>query len=174
MTDLRFPVGQFEPKAEITATQRTALIKSVAEAPARLRAAVDKLSSRQLGEPYRPEGWTVRQVVHHLPDSHLNAYVRFKLALTEVEPTIRTYDEKRWAELEDGRDADPEISLRLLESLHVRWALLLRSLRAADFARTLKHPDLGVMSLDGLLQLYEWHGRHHVAHITSLRQRLGW
>ena len=174
MTDLRFPVGQFEPKAEITATQRTALIKSVAEAPARLRAAVDKLSPRQLGEPYRPEGWTVRQVVHHLPDSHLNAYVRFKLALTEVEPTIRTYDEKRWAELEDGRDADPEISLRLLESLHVRWALLLRSLRAADFARTLKHPDLGVMSLDGLLQLYEWHGRHHVAHITSLRQRLGW
>jgi len=174
MPDLRYPVGKFELKTEITGGQRRALIDSLAEAPAQLRAAIDKLSPQQLNEPYRPEGWTVRQVAHHVPDSHLNAYTRFKLGLTEVEPTIKPYEEKRWAELEDGRNADPEISLRLLESLHKRWVICLRSLSPEDFAHTLNHPALGVMSLDGLLQLYEWHGRHHVAHITALRQRRGW
>jgi len=174
MTDLRYPVGKFELKTEITGGQRKALIDSLAEAPSRLRAAIEKLSLQQLNEPYRPEGWTVRQVVHHVPDSQLNAYTRFKLGLTEVEPTTRPYDEKRWAELEDGRNADPEISLRLLESLHERWVILLRSLSPADFAQTLNHHELGVMTLDGLLQLYEWHGRHHVAQITALRQRRGW
>jgi hypothetical protein len=174
MSDLRFPIGKFELKAEITSGQRSALIESLAEAPARLRAAVEGLSPQQLGEPYRPEGWTLRQVAHHLPDSHLNGYTRFKLALTEVEPAIKTYEEKRWAELEDGRNADPEISLRLLESLHERWVILLRSLTLEDFGHTLKHPEWRVMSLDGALQLYEWHGRHHIAHITSLRRRKGW
>ena len=116
----------------------------------------------------------MRQVTHHLPDSHLNGYLRLKLALTEVHPAVKTYREELWAELEDARLAAPEISLRLLESLHERWTLVLRSLKPEDFTRTLTHPEFGVMSLDTLLQLYEWHGRHHIAHITSLRQRMGW
>jgi hypothetical protein len=116
----------------------------------------------------------VRQVVHHLPDSHLNAYVRFKLALTEAEPTIKAYDEDQWAELEDARTAPIEISLSLLESLHQRWTLLLRSLPPGEFARTFRHPDIGILTLDMQLGLYEWHGRHHLAHITSLKERAGW
>src|SRR5207249_11608961 len=139
MTDLRYPVGKFELKTEITGGQRRALIESLAEVPAKLRAAIDQLSPQQLNGPYRPEGWTVRQVVHHVPDSHLNAYTRFKLGLTEVEPTIKTYDCKRWAELEDGRAADPEISLRLLDSLHERWVIFLRSLSPEDCAHRIKH-----------------------------------
>jgi hypothetical protein len=126
------------------------------------------------GTPYRPGGWTVRQVVHHLPDSHLNSYVRFKLALTEEGPTIKPYYEDRWAELEDARHAPLNISLTLLESLHRRWVMLLRSLAEKDFARTFLHPELGVMSLEKNLSLYAWHGRHHVAHIMSLRERSGW
>jgi hypothetical protein len=174
MSDLRYPIGNFEMKPETAPEQRQALIASVAQTPARLRAAVANLSTSQLDEPYRPDGWTVRQVVHHLPDSHLNAYIRFKLGLTEAEPTIKPYDENRWAMLEDGRHADPEISLALLDALHQRWVILLRSVRPEEFARTLKHPEIGTLSLDGLLQMYEWHGRHHVAHITSLRERKGW
>ena len=174
MTDLRYPVGEFRLKTEITNGQRKELIASLAEVPVKLRAAIAGLAPPQLNEPYRPEGWTVRQVVHHVADSHLNGYTRFKLGLTEVRPTIKLYEEKRWAQLEDGRHADPEISLRLLEPLHTRWVMFLRSLQPEDFAQTVKHPELGVMSLDGLLQLYEWHGRHHIAHITSLRQRMGW
>lgn len=174
MTDLRYPLGKLEIKPDITGGQRKAMIESLAEAPAKLRVAVANLSPEQLSEPYRPDGWTVRQVVHHLPDSHLNAYVRFKLGLTEVQPPTKGYEEQRWAELEDGRNADPDVSLRLLEALHERWALLLRSLSAEDFAHTVKHHELGVITLDALLQIYEWHGRHHVAHITSLRQRKGW
>ena len=174
MSNLQYPVGEFEIKPGTTPEQRRALIESIAQTPARLRAAVANLSTKQLDEPYRRDGWTVRQVVHHLPDSHLNAYARFKLGLTETEPTIKPYDQSRWAMLEDGRHADPEISLALLDALHKRWAVFLRSVQPDDFARTLKHPEIGTLSLDALLQLYEWHGRHHVAHITSLRERNGW
>jgi len=174
MTDLRYPIGTFKYEGELAEEGRRRAIDAIAEAPARLRAAVEGLAPQQLETPYRPGGWTVRQLVHHLPDSHLNAYTRFKLALTEEEPTIKPYDEAQWANLEDGRNAPAVISLALLEALHLRWVLLLKSLQPADFARTLRHPERGVMTLDELLSLYAWHGRHHVAHITSLRERMAW
>jgi hypothetical protein len=150
------------------------MIGSIAETPVKLRLAIIGLSREQLDTRYRPEGWTVRQTVHHLADSHLNGYVRFKLALTETEPEIKTYEEKLWAEFEDGRNAEPSISLALLESLHQRWVMMLRSLKPEDFARTVRHPEWGVLRLDAMLGLYEWHGRHHTTHITGLRQRMGW
>ena len=174
MSNLQYPVGKFVKKPIKTHEERLALIESIAQTPARLRAAISKLSAKQLDEPYRPGGWTVRQVVHHLPDSHLNAYARFKLGLTEDIPTIKPYDENQWALLEDGRHGDPELSLPLLDALHKRWVVLLRSVRPEDFARRINHPEIGTVSLDWLLQDYEWHGRHHVAHITSLRERKGW
>ena len=174
MTDLRFPVGRFDLKAEITADDRPRLIDQIAEAPARLREAVKGLSPSQIDTPYRDGGWTVRQVVHHLPDSHLNSYTRFKLALTEDEPTIKPYDEDQWAKLYDAQSAPLEVSLALLESLHARWVILLRTLTEKDFARAFIHPELGAVSLTKSLGLYAWHGRHHVAHITSLRERMGW
>ncbi|MEK6570441.1 MAG: YfiT family bacillithiol transferase, partial [Bacteroidota bacterium] len=149
-------------------------IQHLADAPANLRGAVRGLSDRQLDTPYRPGGWTVRQVVHHVPDSHLNAYIRFKLALTENEPTIKPYEQQLWAELPDARTGPIEMSLALLEALHKRWVLLLQSLNPSDFNRTFRHPELGLMTLDRTLALYAWHGRHHVAHITSLRERMGW
>jgi uncharacterized damage-inducible protein DinB len=174
MTDLRYPIGKFKMQDSMTEPERRKFMGDIQEAPARLRAAVAGLSPQQIDTPYRPAGWTVRQVVHHLPDSHLNAYVRFKLALTEEEPIIKTYDQERWAELEDARTAPIEMSLALLESLHERWTLMLRSLGPRDLSRTLRHPELGVLNLDRYLALYAWHGRHHVAHITSLRERMGW
>jgi len=149
-------------------------ISEIAEAPANLRAAVEGLTPEQLDTSYRSGGWTVRQVVHHVPDSHLNSYCRFKLALTEDEPTIRAYQEDRWAELEEARTAPVEVSLALLESLHRRWVLMLKSLAPADFQRTFRHPEIGVVTLAQTACLYAWHGRHHVAHITSLRERMGW
>jgi len=149
-------------------------IAEIAQAPAKLRAAVEGLSPEQLDTPYRPGGWTVRQVVHHVPDSHLNSYCRFKLALTEDEPTIKAYHEDRWAELDDSRSAPIEVSLAMLESLHKRWVLLMKSLAPADFARTFRHPEIGLVSLAKNVCLYAWHGRHHAAHITSLRERMGW
>jgi uncharacterized damage-inducible protein DinB len=172
--DLRYPIGRFQKVASLTEAEREAAIESIAATPIRLRAAILGLDSEQLDTPYRPGGWSVRQVVHHVPDSHLNAYVRFKLALTEDNPTIKTYDEKLWAELEDGKSTPVEVSLALLEAVHDRWVRLLRSLVPEDFARTLNHPELGAMRLDSLLALYAWHGRHHVAHVTALRQRMGW
>jgi len=174
MEDLRYPVGRFRMEGDLTYDQVQRLIDQIAEAPAKLRAAVEGLSPEQLDTTYRPGGWTVRQVVHHLPDSHLNSYVRFKLALTEDQPTIKPYHEDRWAELEDGRNAPVELSLSLLESLHARWVLLLRSLTAEDLARTFNHPELGIIRLDTNVSLYAWHGRHHIAQITSLRERMGW
>jgi uncharacterized damage-inducible protein DinB len=157
-----------------TDDERRRLIDEIAETPLRLRAAIRAMSDEQLDTPYRPGGWTVRQVVHHVPDSHLNSYIRFKLALTEEEPTIRPYDEDRWAQLEDSRITPPEVSLALLDALHERWVTLLRSLAPEDFQRTFRHPELGLVSLNKNVALYAWHGRHHVAHITSLSERRGW
>jgi hypothetical protein len=174
MMDLRYPVGEFKFEGPITDEQRQALIDQIEEAPAKLRAAVAGLTEEQLDTPYRPGGWTVRQVVHHVPDSHLNSYMRFKLAMTEEEPTIRTYHEERWAELDDARNAPIDISLNLLDSLHRRWVLFLRSFKGKDFARTFQHPEWGLVSVDKSLATYAWHGKHHVAHITSLRERMGW
>jgi hypothetical protein len=172
--DLRYPVGKFTFPDAVGSKQRVTLIDQIAEAPARLKAAVAGLSDSQLDTPYRPGGWTVRQVVHHVPDSHLNSYVRFRLALTEEEPTIKSYHEDRWAELPDARTEPVEISLVLLESLHRRWVTLLRSLSEQDWKRTFRHPELGLLNMEKNLALYAWHGRHHVAHITGLREREGW
>ncbi|HEV8581306.1 MAG TPA: bacillithiol transferase BstA [Thermoanaerobaculia bacterium] len=174
MTDLRYPIGKARLETRLGDGERRELIDQIAEAPARLRAAVEGLTPEQLDTPYRPGGWTVRQLAHHVPDSHLNAYVRFKLALTEAEPAIKPYEEALWAELPDTRDVPVEVSLALLENLHRRWVALLRSLSAADFERTLRHPDHGVLNLNQLLGMYAWHGRHHVAHVTALRERMGW
>jgi len=174
MTDLRYPIGKLKLESNLSEAQRKHFIEDIAATPARLRTAVTGLSDEQLGTPYRPGGWTVRQVVHHVPDSHLNAYVRFKLTLTEEQPTIKPYDQEKWAQLDDVRTTPIEVSLTLLDSLHQRWTLLLRSLKAADLARTFRHPEMGVLNLDAYLGLYSWHGRHHVAHITSLRERMGW
>jgi uncharacterized damage-inducible protein DinB len=172
--DLQYPIGKFQWEGAITDKQREELIAQIEQAPAQLRQAVAGLTQEQVDTPYRPDGWTVRQVVHHLPDSHMNTYIRFRLALTEDEPTIKPYDQERWAVLEDARTAPTELSLSLLDSLHQRWVLLLRSLHPQDFARTFRHPDLGVVTLDKYLSLVAWHGRHHIAHITSLRERMGW
>lgn len=172
--DVRYPVGKFKYEGNLSYAQRENLIGEISEAPARLRAAVAGLSDAQLDTPYREGGWTVRQVVHHVADSHMNAYVRFRLALTETSPKVKTYDQTKWAELPDARTAPAQISLSLLESLHERWLLLLKSLDASDFSRTVDHPDHGPMTLDQNLALYAWHGRHHVGHITSLRKRIGW
>jgi hypothetical protein len=173
--DLQYPIGRFEwGGGPNSAEDRQRLLDQIEQTPARMRAAVEGLSAEQLDTPYRPGGWTVRQVVHHVPDSHLHSYIRFKLAFTENEPAIKPYDEGRWAELADGKTADVGISLALLESLHKRWVLFLRSLSPGDYARKFHHSELGVVTLDMNLALYAWHGRHHVAHITSLRERMGW
>jgi hypothetical protein len=174
MTDLRYPIGPFRMEGEPNEAWRRERIVQIGETPARLRAAIAGLSPEQMDTPYRPGGWTVRQVVHHVPDSHLNAYVRLKLGLTEDEPMIRLYKEERWAELVDSRETPVEVSLTLLEAVHYRMDLLLRSMGAQDFARTFRHPEHGALPLDWLLAMYAWHGRHHAAHITSLRERMGW
>ena len=174
MTDPRYPVGKWDRRETLTRAERDAMIDNIAATPARMRQAIAGLGEAQLDTPYREGGWTVRQVVHHVPDSHLNSYVRFKLALTEDEPTIKPYDEAKWAALSDSRDTPIATSMTLLESLHDRWTRLLRAMSDDDFRRTLNHSENGLMTLDALLSLYDWHGRHHVAHITSLRERLGW
>jgi uncharacterized damage-inducible protein DinB len=172
--DLRYPTGHLVyPERPFTPEERRARIAVIAATPERLREAVAGLSEAQLDTPYRPGGWTVRQVVHHVPDSHANAYVRFKLALTEDEPAIRPYQEALWAQLPDSA-APPELSLRLLEALHERWVRMLTALTPEQWARTYRHPESGVHTLDGLLAVYSWHGPHHVAHVTSLRRREGW
>ena len=173
-TDLRYPIGKFQRPENVSDDQRREFIDQIAAAPIRLALAVADLAPAQLDTPYRPAGWTVRQLVHHIPDSHMNAYVRFKLALTEDEPTIKPYEESRWAELADAKTPPIQPSLALLENLHTRWVMLLRSLAPGEWARKFRHPELGTMSLHQNLALYAWHGRHHVAHITSLRERNGW
>ncbi len=174
MSDPQYPIGKFEWLGAASEEDRRRAIAAIAAAPARIRAAVAGLTPKQLDTPYRPGGWTIRQVVHHVPESHMNAYIRFKLALTEDHPTIKPYQQERWANLADVKSTPIETSLALLESLHGRWVILLRSLSAEDFARTFKHPELGEQSLDRTLALYAWHGAHHAAHITSLRERMGW
>lgn len=178
MPDWRYPIGRFEwippQNDEQMAKRRVHSIEVLAEAPGNLGAAVEGLTAQQLDAPYRPEGWTVRQVVHHVPDSHMQAYSRFKLALTEDQPAIKTYREDEWARLSDSFTTPVDVSLQLLAALHRRWVELLRSMRTADFARTLIHPEHGLLHLDQMLALYAWHSQHHTAHITSLRERSGW
>ena len=172
-SDLRFPIGKFQWSGANTDADRKRFIDEIAHAPGNLRSAVFGLDDAQLDTPYRPGGWTVRQVVHHVPDSHLNAYIRYKLALTEENPLIKAYDEAAWAELPDSREPI-ENSLVLLESVHRRWVSILRSMKPEDFLRPFQHPELGPVNLDRYVGLYAWHGKHHVAHITALRERNGW
>jgi DinB family protein len=173
---LRYPTGRFHrPRGPLTDSQRREMIDVISRTPNDLRSAVRGLSDSQLDTPYRPGGWTVRQVVHHVPDSHMNAFIRFKLALTEDTPMIKPYDEAEWAKLTDVRDTPIETSLTLLASLHDRWVRLLRGMAPADFGRQINHPEWDApLPLDAVLALYAWHGPHHVAHITSLKQRQSW
>ncbi|MGE0158027.1 MAG: YfiT family bacillithiol transferase [Gemmatimonadales bacterium] len=173
--ELRFPTGRFSSvRRALSPDERRAKIQAIREAPARIRAAAAGLDDARLDTPYRDGGWTVRQVVHHVVDSHLHAYVRFRLALTENAPTIRPYDEKLWAELPDAKTLPIEPSLAILEALHTRWVALLDELTPEQFSRPLHHPENGAMTIDMLLELYGWHGRHHEAHITGLKERNGW
>jgi uncharacterized damage-inducible protein DinB len=174
MEDPRFPIGPFKAPPEFTPALRAELIAQIDEAPSRVRDAVRRLNAEQLQTPYREGGWTLAQVAHHLPDSHMNAYVRFRLALTESEPTIKAYDEARWAELHDAVSSDIESSLLLLDGLHQRWVSLLRRITPEQWTLAFVHPERGRVTLERNLALYAWHGRHHVAHITRLRQRMGW
>ena len=173
---LRYPTGRFtRPSRPLEGGERRQMIDSIARAPTALRDSVRGMSDTQLDTPYRPGGWTVRQVIHHVPDSHMNAFIRFKLALTEDMPTIKPYDEAAWANLSDARETPIETSLTLLTALHERWVGLLRSMSSSDFSRQLNHPEWDApLSLDSVLALYAWHGPHHTAHVTSLRKRMGW
>ena len=172
--DARYPVGRFVRPLSVSPTERAANIRQIAELPSQLRAAVNGLVDRQLATPYREGGWNVRQVVHHVADSHMNSFIRFRLALTENEPTIKPYDEAACAELADSRTSPIELSLTLLDSLHARWIIMLESMSDADFARSFRHPEIDLVTLEVNTALYAWHSRHHVAHITSLRERMGW
>jgi uncharacterized damage-inducible protein DinB len=169
MSDLRYPVGQYSFDPAVTPPKRQAWIRRIADTPRALRAAVAGLTDRQFETPYRPGGWTIRQVVHHVPDSHLNAYCRFKFGLTEDHPTIKPYDEGAWALVADTARTPPDVSLALLDALHQRWVILLESMDERQFARTLRHPEHGSITLDWMLQMYAWHGAHHTAHITGVR-----
>jgi hypothetical protein len=172
--DPRFPIGKYVPEPNPDALKLAAWIDDIARAPETLRAAVRGLDDAQLDTPYRDGGWTLRQVAHHVPDSHMNAYVRFKLALTEDTPVIKPYDESLWADLPDAKSGPVEVSLVLLERLHERWVKLLRAMTPADFAREYRHPESGPASLARIAGLYAWHGRHHPAQITTLRAAKGW
>ncbi len=173
-TDLRYPVGKFSRPTAFGAADRAAAIDAIGALPAALRAAVAGLSDAQLDTPYRPDGWTVRQLVHHVADSHVNAYTRARLALTEDTPTIKPYAEAAWAELADAKTMPIDPSLGILDGIHARWTVLLRSIDPAAFAKSVLHPDNGPMTLDLLTALYAWHSRHHIAHITALRARNAW
>ena len=175
MSDLRYPIGKLQSAGRtLTADERTALIDAIAAHPSRMRAALAGLTDAQLDTPYREGGWTARQVVHHVVDSHVNAYVRFKLAVTEDDADIRSYDQTAWAELPDGKSAPVEGSLAILDALHARWVSFLRALSDSDFTRSLQYPGRGQVTVDVLLEIYGWHGPHHEAHVTTLRERNGW
>lgn len=171
---LQYPIGRYAPPADPSASWRNAQVDAIAAAPAALRAALQGLDDSQLDTPYRPGGWTVRQVAHHVPDSHLNAFVRLKLALTEETPTIKPYDEAAWALLEDARSTPIEVSLVLLEAVHDRMLRVMRSMSDEQFARRYRHPESGEHALHYLVGMYAWHGAHHTAHVTRLRDRMGW
>jgi DinB family protein len=171
--DLRYPIGEFELPASITPATRSEAIEAIAALPDAMRSAVNGLSDSQLDTPYRPGGWTVRQVVHHVPDSHVNAYIRLKLAITENNPTIKPYDQEAFAQLADQR-LPVAVSLSMLEALHARWTTVLWSLTPEQFTRPLVHPEIGQITVDYLVHHYSWHSRHHLAHITRLREREGW
>ena len=173
-SDPRYPIGKFDKNIIVTSEMRNEFINTIEELSAELRKEVEPLNDEQLNTSYREGGWTVKQVVHHLPDSHLNSYVRFKLALTENNPTIKTYEEHLWAELKDSFETPISVSLTLLESLHTRWAVLLRSLTDEEFSKTIQHPEWGNISLNTMLAMYAWHCKHHLAHITELKKRMGW
>jgi len=172
--DLRYPIGKLTRKPSMTSDERRGAVDAIASAPAELRSAVTGLSDEQLDTPYRPGGWTVRQLVHHVADSHMNAYTRFRLAFTEDNPTIKPYDEAKWAELEDARTLPIDVSLRLLDAVHERLIILLRATAEEQYKRTLTHPENGPMTVDALLSVYAWHGRHHTAHVTALKERQNW
>lgn len=171
--DLRFPIGKFDSGFEVTDELRRGFIETISNLPDELFKAVKNLRDEQLDTPYRPDGWTVRQVVHHIADSHINSYIRFKLALTEEVPTIRPYYEDRWAELEDSR-LPIDDSMKIIRGIHSRWSSFLSSMSDADFKRKLIHPDSGEWTLEKFLGLYDWHSRHHLAHITTLAKRENW
>lgn len=173
--DPRYPIGRFESLGRpLTDAERSALVRAIEAHPARMRAAVGGLDDGQLDTPYREGGWTVRQVVHHVVDSHVNSYVRFKLAVTEDQPTIGTYEEAEWAELPDGKYAPVDGSLAILDALHPRWVAFLRALSPDQFRRSVHHPEMGEITVDVLLEIYGWHCPHHEAHVTALRERMDW
>jgi hypothetical protein len=175
MSDPRYPIGKYSFPGAVTPDHRKEWMAEIAATPERLRDAVMGLNDQQLDTPYREGGWTLRQVAHHLPDSHVNSYMRYRLALTEQNPTIRTYQEDKWAELTDAKRAPVDLSLTLLDAVHRRWLILLASMSESDFQRTLYHPEhQKTLTLDWMTGMYAWHGRHHVAHITSTRERMGW
>ena len=176
MADLRYPVGPFSAKGSpLTAQEREQMLGRLEDHPARMRAAVEGLTDEQLDTPYREGGWTVRQVVHHVVDSHLNSYVRFKIGMTEDNGAIRPYEQGEWAELGEAKSAPIDLSLPLLDALHARWVTFLRTLSDEDFQRSVHHPEMGRdLTLDTLLEIYGWHCLHHETHITALRDRMGW
>ena len=174
MSDPRYPIGKFSYSGPLSPEQKQQYLTDIAQTPGRLRAVVRELSDQQLDTPYRDGGWTPRQVVHHVADSHMNSYIRFKLALTEEDPIIKPYLEDRWAELPEAKHAPIEVSLALIDSLHQRWMRMLSELTDEDWKRAFRHPAMGPMSLEKSLALYSWHGRHHVAHVSSLREKMGW
>jgi len=171
--DLRFPIGKFDSNLKITKKLRNQFIETIAGFPDVLFEEIKNLRDDQLDTPYRPEGWTVRQLIHHIADSHMNSYIRFKLALTEDAPTIRPYFEDRWAEIEDSK-MPIDVSMKIIRGVHARWATVLNAMSDADFRRKLVHPDSGEWTLEKMLGLYEWHSRHHLAHITELAKRENW
>ena len=171
---IRYPIGRFKVPKQYTAELHDSLISELEEAPFHLRNAVGNLDDEQLNTPYREGGWTLEQVVHHLPDSHMNGYIRTKLALTENEPIIKPYSEDAWAKLEDYITTPIETSLKLFEAVHNRWVIILRTLTPGQFERKLHHPEIGVIDINWILAEYAWHGKHHTAQINSLKQRMGW
>lgn len=174
MSDAQYPIGKFVEDPSVTDEKRRRWIEEIAAAPATLRQVVAGLTEQQLDTSYREGGWTVRQVVHHMPDSHLHTLVRFRMALTEDNPATTGYDPAKWGELPDAKTGPVEASLALFQAIHNRWLLLLRAMRPTDFARSFRRPDGQVVTLDRALQIYAWHGKHHAAQITGLRERMGW
>jgi len=174
MIENQYPIGKFNYIDDPDQKERERLISNIERLPSDLRMNVTGLSNEQLDTPYRVGGWTVRQVIHHLADSHLNSFIRFKWTLTENNPTIKDYNQDRWAETADAQIAPPELSLSILVSIHRRWAYLLKSLSEVDFEKSFNHPESGEMSLNKSLVLYDWHGRHHLAQIKTLKKIKRW